>query len=100
MAGVLDPDKLLDVASGLAVVKVEPITNAAVTPEQTFTALEQQRRSRQLSQTVSGASLRYQASKAQPGLLEEIKPNGRRRLGQFRHGLFEPVEESASRSTP
>ena len=100
MAGVLDPDKLLDVASGLAVVKVEPITTATVTPEQTFTALEQQRRSRQLSQTVSGASLRSQASKAQPGLLEEIKPNGRRRLGQFRHGLFEPVEESASRSTP
>ncbi len=70
MAGVLDPDKLLDVASGLAVVKVEPMTTAAVTPEQTFTAMEQQRRSRQLSQTVSGASLRYQASKAQPGLLE------------------------------
>ena len=100
MAGVLDPGKLLDVASGLAVVKVEPITTATVTPEQTFTALEQQRRSGQLSQTVSGASLRSQASKAQPGLLEEIKPNGRRRLGQFRHGLFEPVEESASRSTP
>ncbi len=53
MAGVLDPDKLLDVASGLAVVKVEPMTTAAVTPEQTFTALERQRRSRQLSQTVS-----------------------------------------------
>jgi len=98
---VLDPDKLLDVASGLAVVKVEPMTTAAVTPEQAFTALEQQqRRSGQLSQTVSGASLRSQASKAQPGLLEEIKPNGRRRLGQFRHGLFEPEEESASRSTP
>ena len=100
MAGVLDPGKLLDVASGLAVVKVEPMSTAAVAPEQAFTALEQQRRSRQLSQSVNGASLRYQASKAQPGLLEEIKPNGRRRLGQFRHGLFEPVEESASRSTP
>ena len=97
---MLDPGKLLDVASGLAVVKVEPMSTAAVAPEQAFTALEQQRRSRQLSQSVSGASLRYQASKAQPGLLEEIKPNGRRRLGQFRHGLFEPEEESASRSTP
>ncbi len=68
MAGVLDPDKLLDVASGLAVVKVEPITTATVTPEQTFTALEQQRRSGQLSQTVSGASLRYQAFKGTTGL--------------------------------
>ncbi len=67
MAGVLDPDKLLDVASGLAVVKVEPMTTAAVAPEQAFTALEQQRRSRQLSQSVSGASLRYQAFKGTTG---------------------------------
>ena len=93
VAGVLDPDKLLDVASGLAALKVEPIT-AAVVPEQVFAALEQQRRSGQLSQSVSGASLRYQASKAQPGLLEEIKPNGNRRLGRFCNGLFEPVGES------
>ena len=33
VAGILDPDKLLDVASGLAAVKVEPITSAAVDPE-------------------------------------------------------------------
>ena len=91
---MLDPDKFLIVASGLAALKVEPITTAAVAPEQAFAALEQQRRSGQLSQSVSGASLRYQASKAQPGLLEEISPNGNRRLGQFRHGLFEPVGES------
>ena len=100
VAGVLDPDKLLDVASGLAAVKVEPITAAAVVPEQVFAALEQQRRSGQLSQSVSGASLRYQASKAQPGLLEEIRPNGNRRLGRFRNGLFEPVGENTPSSTP
>ena len=100
VAGMLDPDKLLDVASGLAAVKVEPITTAAVAPEQAFAALEQQRRSGQLSQSVSGESLRYQASKAQPGLLEEIKPNGNRRLGRFRDGLLEPVGESAPSTTP
>ena len=97
---MLDPDKLLDVASGLAALKVEPITAAAVAPEQVFAALEQQRRSGQLSQSVSGASLRYQASKAQPGLLEEIKPNGNRRLGRFCNGLFEPVGENTPSSTP
>ncbi|MDA7677031.1 hypothetical protein N8563_00770 [bacterium] len=91
---MLDPDKLFDVASSPAAVNVEPITTAAIAPEQVFAALEQQRRSGQLSQSLSGASLRYQASKAQPGLLEEIRPNGNRRLGRFRHGLFEPVGES------
>ena len=97
---MLDPDKLLDVASGLAAVKVEPITAAAVAPEQVFAALAQQRRSGQLNQSVSESSLRYQASKAQPALLEEIRPNGNCRLGRFRQGLFEPVKESAPSSTP
>ena len=97
---MLDSEKLLDVASGLAALKVEPIATAAVAPEQVFAALEQQRRSGQLSQSVSGASLRYQASKAQPGLLEEIGPNGNRRLGRFCNGLFEPVGENTPSSTP
>ena len=97
---MLDSEKLLDVASGLAALKVGPITTAAVAPEQVFAALEQQRRSGQLSQSVSGAWLRYQASKAQPDLLKEIRPNGNRRLGRFRQGLLEPVGESAPSSTP
>jgi len=32
--------------------------------------------------------------------LEEINPSGRRRLGQFRHGVFEPLEESTQHNTP
>ena len=100
VAGVLDPDKLLDVLTGLAAVKVVPIATAAVDPEQAFAALEQQRRSGQLSQSVTGASLRYQASWEQPGLLEEIHPNGSRRLGQFRGGQFQPQESSELSSPP
>ena len=92
VAGVLDPDKLLDVLSGLAGLRVEPVISAAVAPEQVFGALEQQRRSGQLSVGVSSAALRYQASTTQPGFLEEVASDGRRRLGQFRHGVFEPLE--------
>ena len=61
VARVLDPDKLLDVFTGLSALKVVPIATSAVDPEQAFAALEQQRRSGQLSQSVSGTSLRYQA---------------------------------------
>lgn len=100
VAGVLDPDKLLDVLAGLAAVRVEPVTSAAVAPEQVFAAVEQQRRLGQLSGAVSSAVLRYQASTAHPGFLEEINSNGRRRLGQFRHGVFEPLEESKQHNTP
>jgi hypothetical protein len=87
VAGVLDPDKLLDVLSGLAGLRVEPVTSAAVAPEQAFAALEQQRRSGQLSVSVSTAALRYQASSTQPGFLEEIASDGRRRLGHCGPGL-------------
>ncbi len=100
VAGVLDPDKLLDVLSGLAGLRVEPVTSAAVAPEQVFGALEQQRRSGQLSVGVSSAALRYQASTTQPGFLEEVASDGRRRLGQFRHGVFEPLEGSVQHNTP
>jgi hypothetical protein len=100
VARVLDPDKLLDVLTGLSTLTVVPIATSAVDPEQAFAALEQQRRSGQLSQSVSGASLRYQASRERPGLLEEIKPNGMRRLGHFRGGLFEPLESTTLSSTP
>ena len=100
VAGILDPDKLLDVLTGLAAIKVVPIATSAVDPEQAFAALEQQRCSGQLSQSASGASLRYQASKAQPGLLEEINPNGMRRLGHFRDGVFEPLESTTLSDTP
>lgn len=96
VARVLDPDKLLDVLTGLSALTVVPIDTSAVDPEQAFAALEQQRRSGQLSKSVSNASLRYQASMAQPGLLEEINPNGMRRLGQFRAGLFEPLQEGTA----
>ena len=89
MAGVLDPDKLLDVLTGLAALKVVPVTSVAVDSEQAFAALEHQRRSGQLSRSVSSASLRYQASRDLPGLLEEINANGTRRLGHFRGGRFE-----------
>ena len=82
VAGVLDPDKLLDVLTGLAALKVVPIATAAVDTEQAFAALEQQRRSGQLSRSVSGASLRYQASRERPGWLEEINANGMRRQRQ------------------
>ena len=42
-SGVLDPNKLLDVLSELAAVRVEPVTTSAVAPKQPFAALEQQR---------------------------------------------------------
>ncbi len=100
VAGVLDPDKLLDVLSGLAALKVEPVTAAVLEPEQVFAALENLRRSGELGRTVSSAALRYQASPAQPGWLEQISADGTRRLGRFRNGVFEQLQESEHSRRP
>jgi hypothetical protein len=96
VAGVLDPDKLLEVLSGLAALKVVPVAWAAVNPEQAFEVLERERQSGQLTKAVSSASLRYQASETKPGWLEQISPDGRRRVGRFRNGVFEPLQDGSA----
>jgi hypothetical protein len=97
VARVLDPDKLLEVLSGLAALKVVPVAGAAVNLEQAFAVLDRERQSGRLAQAVSSAELRYQASQTRPGWLEQITPDGRRTLGRFRNGVFKPLQE---RSTP
>ena len=96
VAGILDPDKLLEVLSGLAALKVVPVVGAAVNPEKAFAALELERQSGRLAEAVSSAPLRYQASEARPGWLEQITPDGRRKLGRFRNGVFEPLQEGSA----
>ena len=98
MAGVVDPDTLLDVLSGLATLKVVPVAGVAVDPEQAFAALENGRRSGQLALAVSGSSLRYQTSPTKPGWLEQINPNGTHTLGRFQNGVFEPLDDNGSRN--
>jgi hypothetical protein len=66
-------------------------------PEQAFEVLERERLSGRLAKAVSSASLRYQASQTKPGWLEQITPDGRRRLGRFRNGVFEPLQEGSAR---
>jgi hypothetical protein len=75
---------------------VVPVAGVAVDPEQAFAALENGRRSGQLALAVSGSSLRYQAAPAKPGWLEQINPDGKRTLGSFQNGVFEPLNDNGS----
>lgn len=92
VAGLLDPDRLLAVQAGLAQLKVEPVTASPISPEQVFAALEADRSHGVLAQSVSSASVRYQASVAYPGLLERIDADGRRTVGRFLNGAFQPCD--------
>ncbi len=95
VAGFVDPDSLLEVATGLARLKVEPIQAQPVAPDAVFAAVEADRRSGMLSKKATTAAIRYQASRTHPGYLERIDTNGTRTLGTFHDGVFTPCEVDA-----
>ena len=96
VASTLNPDSLLDVLSGLAILKIEPIVSVAVDPDQAFATLDNERKSGGLDQAVSSAALRYQACPNKPGWLEQISADGDRKLGRFCDGVFQPLSDYAS----
>jgi hypothetical protein len=91
----VDPDTLLEIAAGLASLKVEPTVAPPIDPEAVFAAVETDRRSGELAKKVSTAAIRYQASATHPGYLEQIDKNGATTLGTFHNGVFIPLREDA-----
>ena len=92
VAGMLDPERLLEVKTGLARLKLEPVRAARVDPEQVVAALEVARGNGSLSTSVSSAAVRYQASSRHPGYLELINSDGSRSTGSFSGGIFHPCD--------
>lgn len=95
IARFVDPDTLLEVAAGLARLKVEPTLAPPVDPEAVFAAVEADHRSGELPGKVTTAAVRYQASAAHPGYLERIDLDGARTVGTFHHGVFAPLADDA-----
>lgn len=95
VAAAVDPDKLLAVNAGLARLRVEPIRAPSIDPEAVFAALESDRNSGALQQSLPKGPARYQASASHPGLLERIGRDGRISLGQFSNGVFKAQDELA-----
>jgi len=85
----IDPDILLAVEAGLARITVENVKSSAVDPESVFAALDSDRESGVLASAIAEQSpIRYQASKSNPGLLEQVGPTGKTGIGQFINGEF------------
>ena len=90
---VLDPDTLISIATGLTLVKVEPIYGKPIDPDDVCNLLEAQRQQGTLTQAVTGSAIKYQSSLTQPGYLERIDQNGSVLVGQFENGEFVSAEE-------
>ncbi len=85
---MLNPDDLLAISAGLAKITVEPVSSEPVDPVGIFQTLETDRAQGILPQMVSGSAIRYQASSAHPGYLEQIHADGRIVTGKFQDGEF------------
>lgn len=96
IANFVDPDTLLEVAAGLARLKVEPTMPQSVDPEAVFAAVEVDRCSGELSKKVTASAIRYQASATHPGHLEQIDANGVRTVGTFHNGVFTPLNSKTA----
>ncbi len=88
VADTLDPDTLLLVSSGLARIRIEPVTSKPVNPGKVFQALEYERNTGTLSQSVTGSVVCYQVSESHPGYLEQVDEQGKATIGQFKAGEF------------
>ena len=95
IAGVLDPLKLAEIASGVATLRVEPVNASPIDPDALFATLEDRRSLGELAPLVTTAYPRYQASTTHPGYLEQLDAEGRRTVGMFQSGIFTPLGENS-----
>lgn len=89
---LVPPDTMLDVVSGLARIKVEPIVTQQIDPKAVFASVEARRDSGTLANEVAKAPVTYQASTTHPGYLEQIDQRRNRKVvGTFQEGVFTPI---------
>lgn len=88
LSALLPPDTLVKVRTGLARVQIEPLTGTPLDVDTVFADVAAKRKSGELAPAVHPKGVRYQASTAHPGLLEQIQPTGERVIGQFEGGKF------------
>lgn len=87
VAKTINRDDMLDVLCGLAQLKVEEVMTPLIDPDAVFDQLEFRAPS---NKPITGSSVRYQASRTNPGQLERIDLDGHITLGQFKNGVFTP----------
>jgi len=83
---------LLALMQGIAQVSILPPQSVSVASDSVFEQLEKDRQQGTLSQKVTRANYRYEASLTHPGLLDRVELNGTRQTGHFRDGEFVPVK--------
>lgn len=93
IAGKISPEAILEITAGLATIKVEQVVAQPIDPDAVFAALEVSRESGALASQVTESKVRYQASAIHAGMLERVAANGDVVTGQFKNGVFTPLDK-------
>jgi hypothetical protein len=96
---ILEPETLLAVAAGFKRLSVETTEAPPIDADALFNQLDGQRKKRGRTQSGAGhqiaeGEVAYQSAVDHPGLLEQIRSNGERTVGQFENGVFIPIKGS------
>jgi len=90
----VSPVTLLEVQTGLKKLSIEPIAGKPVKSSDVFMKLKKDRESGALTKEIKTKNLRYQASNNHAGMLEQILPNGKIKIGTFVDGQFKEYTKS------
>ena len=96
VSSTLNPDVLLSVLAGLTIIKTEPVISSPINPNDVFNALEQDRKTGALRNSVVSAAVSYQASTKHLGCLERIDSDGNMTTGKFKNGQFIVLDKVVS----
>jgi hypothetical protein len=87
LEALVGPTELIAIQEGLARLVVETTASAPLDPAEVFKGLERARSEGDLPSRASSSRVRYQSA-AEPGYLEQVRPDGKRTVGKFRSGRF------------
>lgn len=87
----LSPNELIELQAGLLEIRLEKAAPVTVDTAGLFAEVDQKRSSGALQQAIASNSVRYQASSAHPGYLEQVHPDGQVLVGRFEGGQFKSL---------
>jgi ParD-like antitoxin of type II bacterial toxin-antitoxin system len=96
LARIATPEQITSLQAGIARLQIENLEAEPVDPDAVFSDIERARVSGELAERVTTSAVRYQASRANPGLLERLAPDGAITVGTFHKGQFQPVKPAAA----
>ncbi len=87
----VSPQDLLAITQGLAEIRVDRVQGYTLETKSVLDLVARERG--QLTKRLMSHGPNYQVCTDHPGYLEEVLPDGSRRIGQFEQGEFHPLDE-------